>query len=877
MGSGVVVHVSATGTVYALSLKGTLQRCKSKTLEMTWPGLVQEDIAAAAWADWMAQAATDFEDDPAHQSKSNYFWNLATQSQRDAARQVLAIQRHFTHALQETTKVATQLGIDQLYPTFCNSDERESASLSYEAAADFLISRSTSAFNDMDRALLSYVVFDYMMTHPHHFSAGTQARTVATFTLLSVAEVRDLQQATRWLTSEDPDSPVNKFIDKSREILRFSERFPPTLDAPSCARFQNTSDLPAFNEDDQVIIRVLRRALATERYTQLPIYANLLTGIMSHLAVPQPGTQIASLNVAVLKRLGVLAPWENLVKSDPALAPWYDRLPKMPSNHVQRFLPDPEAQAVDAIRRDFGQLPVYIIDSEDASELDDGISIEPAADVGGQQTWWVHAHIADPTHALRPCDSRSFIASRRSQTAYFPEANYALLNKQLINSNKLSLGTAPEQRVLTFSSRLKEDGTVIDSSVTAGIIRNHIVTTYSKVDEVLGTPPRSTSRLLLSTFPNQSELEAALAKDDTSRTLHPLNDKAQADLKQIFALSRAHLKKRAMQGAIFWEYHTPSLKVHHAIDTPLALDSTLEKPVLYRGLPRVSASLPGFDAGLEPEDVESQILQPAGVLVSEMMIVANCAAAQYGMKHQIPLPYMGQRRPAGNESTLEVLLASRSPDSGRLPVEALLRANDVFQFPAAYTSPRAVAHWSLGVSEDVGYVRATSPLRRHLDMVVHWMLKESLVNPGSSSLRLTPELENFYAQPAGRIRRIGNRATLHWVIWVLNQEYKRWLTEGGDQHPHLERLFETLEGVVQVSPVYGSFSSEWMAAVFLPSLGISGTAFVKSPEVHPVQVGDRIPLRIRDCKRFSRLIDLRRRNAHPFRPSRLLRLPFITP
>lgn len=840
--------------MFVLSVKGSIRRCQPRSLELTWPGLVDQEVATAAWVDQLEQTATTFDDESDLRNGSTYAWGEADPAQLQAARTILAIQRQFMHASLEMSKAASRLGVDRLHQKFCNPDEHEAALLSYEEAADYLISQAppndpARSFSPMEKALLSYAVYDYMMGQPVHYMAGTEARSAATFTVQPQADVRDLQTAAKWMSSEHPDSPVNQFIEKARSILRFSQQFPPSLQAPSCAKFEDTSKLPDFTESDKLIIRLLQRALVTERLTQLPIYADILSNIIQHLALPQPGTSLVDLNIAVLKRLGVLTPWENLVKSDPALMPWYDRLPKMSSNHIHRLLPRPDAHAVDNIRRDFGNLPVYIIDSEDASELDDGLSVEPAAEVDGQKSWWVHAHIADPTHALNPTDSRAFIASRRKETVYFPESTYPLLNKNLVKSNKLSLGTAPEQRVMTFSTQFKEDGTVVSSKVGVSVVRNQIVTTYAKVDEILGTPSSTSNRLVLSSFPDQESLQEALSIPDLSRALQPLDDRARADLKQLHALSVAHLKQRARAGSIFWEYTSPTLRIHNTVNHPLPLDSELTRPVLYQGLPRASLVVPGFDAGLEPSDHESSTLRPSSVLVSEMMIAGNCAAAKHGLERALPLPYLGQRRPTSDESVLKKLYDCRDPDTGRLSVMAFLEATDAIQFPAAYTSSQAVAHWSLGISQNVGYIRATSPLRRHLDMVSHWMLKESLIDPNSRALRLTPELENFYAQPTGRIRRIGKRASQHWILWVLNQEYKRWQTEGGNKHPHLERLFTTLEGVLQRKPAFTMFSSDWVAPVFVPSLGITGIAYLPSSGMVKLDdVGTRIKLRIRDCQ-----------------------------
>ena len=47
-------------------------------------------------------------------------------------------------------------------------------------------------------------------------------------------------------------------------------------------------------------------------------------------------------------------------------------------------------------RTDMGELPVYTIDADSTTEVDDGISIER-----GEKPW-IHIHIADPTRLFSP-------------------------------------------------------------------------------------------------------------------------------------------------------------------------------------------------------------------------------------------------------------------------------------------------------------------------------------------------------------------------------------------------------------------------------------------------------------------------------------------
>lgn len=857
LSSGVILHIKPEGIIYFIDLKGRIYKSTSRSIELTWPGLVDQRAATAVWSEHLIHSAINFEDDADVTYGSAVLWSNSTPEQAQAARELVAVQRDLAQAFEEMGRAAYRLGVDEIYHVFRNNDTEQPQDVSYESVADFLIDRApqsdpAKSFNQLERTLFSYAVYDYMMGYPSLYVAGTEARSAAIFSFNPFSSVKDLEVVTKWLRSDHHGSPIGKFIEKARTILRFSEKYPPNADAPPCIEHNIKGRLPGFDEHDRLILRVLQRALVTERQVQIPVYADVLANITQHLAIPSPGVVLSRLNLAVLKRLGVLSPWENLVKTDPVLAPWHDRMPKAPRNHIHRSLPRPDAQAVDKIRHDFGNLPVYVIDGEDASELDDGISIEPANDVDGQKTWWTHVHIADPTHVLDPTDSRAFAAYRRKESAYFPDTHYPLLNHSLLKSNHLSLGDAPEQRVLTFSTRLSEDGTVIESRVQAGVVRNTIVTTYDIVNDFLPNQRDISERsgLTLSTFPDKASLEAALRLPINQKPLSHLTDAHKADLQTLLAISTRHMRNRAQEGGIFWEYSSPSLRVHKILDTPLPLEKDLDQPRLFHGLPRASMCVPGVGAPIEPPDAESAILKPSSTLVSEMMIIANSTAATHGIKKGLPLPFLGQRRPTQSQDIIERLYERKDPNTGRVSVEALLEASNKVQFPSAYTSPTSVMHWSLGLSADRGYTRATSPLRRHQDLIVHWMIKDSLINPEGSSLRLTPELEAFYAQPTGRIRRIGARAKQHWVLYTLHHEYKRWQVEGGDKHPELQELFANLEGVVQRAPTFSSFAFTWTSQVFLPSLGIQAAINLPSSidSKRSVAVGDRLQVRISECK-----------------------------
>lgn len=101
-------------------------------------------------------------------------------------------------------------------------------------------------------------------------------------------------------------------------------------------------------------------------------------------------------------------------------------------------------------------------------------------------------------------------------------------------------------------------------------------------------------------------------------------------------------------------------------------------------------------------------------LVSEMMIVCGEAVATYGSCNNIPLPYRGQ--PQSNISTLEFAHLPEGPVRSFALVKIMRAAELDFRNP--------VRHGVMGLP---GYVQFTSPIRRYMDLVVHYQVHELLL------------------------------------------------------------------------------------------------------------------------------------------------------
>ena len=149
---------------------------------------------------------------------------------------------------------------------------------------------------------------------------------------------------------------------------------------------------------------------------------------------------------------------------------------------------------------------------------------------------------------------------------------------------------------------------------------------------------------------------------------------------------------------------------------------------------------------------------PSRFLVEEAMIAVGEAVAQYGLAHDLPLPFATQE-PAEAEERPTTL-------SGMFALRRTLKRSQY----------RAVAgpHGGLGLA---AYVQATSPLRRYLDLVVHQQLRALL--RGAPPLTAAQIVERIGAVEAtlDAIRQVEQLADRHWTLVYL-REHPHWRGEG---------------------------------------------------------------------------------------------------
>jgi exoribonuclease-2 len=154
-------------------------------------------------------------------------------------------------------------------------------------------------------------------------------------------------------------------------------------------------------------------------------------------------------------------------------------------------------------------------------------------------------------------------------------------------------------------------------------------------------------------------------------------------------------------------------------------------------------------------------------LVREAMLMAGEAAAQFAIQHSLPFPFVTQEV----SSTLAMKESQTTqdlPDSlaQRFALRRMLKRSQVSSLPGR--------HAGVGLE---AYCRATSPLRRYLDLVAHQQLRLWLT--GQTILNEQALLERLGAAEAitGTIAQAEMLSRRHWTLVHLGR-HPEWRGEG---------------------------------------------------------------------------------------------------
>ena len=371
--------------------------------------------------------------------------------------------------------------------------------------------------------------------------------------------------------------------------------------------------------------------------------------------------------------------------------------------------PDIAAEA----RRSWGSSPVFCIDGPSTRVIDDGISLERTEN---PDEFWVHVHTADPSSVIRPNSDLCSYLELVPENIYLPGHFQAMLpeglgegdadykSQDLIAQFSLKSG-GPS---LTFSAKVNKSGKILDYKVEPGTVGEAVYLDPEDVSKFCEEPPPpphavSQHRLEVGVPPTKREVpnrQMVAATDFDAST--------REELLTLSKLAKAIRGKRLSKGA--WPYFFPRASVTVSMH---------EEPGSEAANPDVTKN---------PTDPYIKVAHESSSgceLVATCMVLAGQVAARWCAARNIPLPYRRDARSGQNyDAALQYATQNVYPliASG---VEPSIRHR---QELGKITGPVELSitpgpYFIMGLDM---YTKATSPLRRFGDLLVHWQIHAAL-------------------------------------------------------------------------------------------------------------------------------------------------------
>jgi RNB domain len=553
-------------------------------------------------------------------------------------------------------------------------------------------------------------------------------------------------------------NPLSAFINKAHRLILKSRkiRSPTTIGllGPSAedgyggaVRAVDTGE--TLTRDDKLILQLLFQTsqmmpplVPPEAH---PICALIYRAIGAYPNLPL-SKKVAHL---LLQELGLIPPWkERRINSYQLRLPGAGLWP-----YQERLIAKAEASCKDVdvfrdsvqhARRDWGQMPVYCIDSLGTREIDDGISTERATN--GSDCVWIHVHIANPAAYISRDHPIAVAAKECLSSVYIPTRKYSMMPA---NFAQTISSLAADQPVLTVSSLLQPDGSVAEIQMSLGVIHNVVRLTHSAVEYAMGESGTEQATMVIGP-------EISGPKDD-GRASESFA-RAIPDL----LLMKQYLKHRFTRREEDWPTEEKIARATETIRSD-AWTNVEEEPIPlstgklahWRGDPTIV--IEGDRYSRHYSTFESM------PLVEHAMLLAGESAAKWCRDRNIPIFFH---------------IATPHPF---FPISRLnqIADNDFRIEPVAKLSATPKPHWLLNMWQ---YTRFTSPIRRYPDLVNQLQIQAYLdaVSRRSQDLKdaqspdplatlpfTQQELEDWAPSFGARLKilqRLGRRSEEHWVL-----------------------------------------------------------------------------------------------------------------
>ncbi|KAF9760680.1 hypothetical protein IL306_004206 [Fusarium sp. DS 682] len=552
-----------------------------------------------------------------------------------------------------------------------------------------------------------------------------------------------------------------------------------------------------------------------------------------------------------LQELGMIPPWEIPSR-------YRVRFPEVKiqsGGGLVREIPDriedsTRPDVAEGARRDWVDAHVFCIDAPSTVLIDDGISLERT---DKPDEFWIHVHTADPASGIRPNSELGRFLELIPENIYLPGHFQAMLPNDLglDNSGDYKSTSLVEQYslangrpALTFSAKINEDGDMLEYKIEPGTLRNVKYLDPRDVAEFcndLPSPPASDQTLVVGHPPKNLDV----APNRPMMSTRDLDDKSKEDLLTLHRLSQALRGKRLEKGA--WPIYLPGASITVAFE-----DIPMQQEEGTKVLPADPYIKVGYDA-----------FNGASV-VTNTMVLAGEIAARWSSDRQIPLPY---RRDAESKKNKTKLLEYATKELYPLLEKGISPSGAQRQELTRLTggiemSTEPGPYFMLGLDM---YAKATSPLRRFSDLIVHWQIHAALAHERMVNRRIDPQTDDlndilpFTAETLPntlsllrmreRMARTLSRGTQEWMLMAL---VRAWQFEGTAP----KRLSFTVDARWKQG-VSGRIDLFDLSAI-LSVDGIDGLVLLKD-----IKVGDKFDVELADINVHARSIFVKALQYYP--------------
>ncbi|KAI1082826.1 RNB-domain-containing protein [Whalleya microplaca] len=572
------------------------------------------------------------------------------------------------------------------------------------------------------RPIALYAVHRALMQDEAFFRPLRQAghRSSYLFEISPLSEVRVVQNVenmvrkyleneTRRLSGHTVEaSPIHGFITTARSMIDQSRKNRKWTNngiiGPSAS--STTAITPTEQQWSPTDLELLQFMELWACYQKFPNYSRLQclgSTILRALDRYQDAEALTpSAGWTFLQEVGWIPPWEiparykvrfpdvEIQRGGGYVRPW--SFPGTFDEHLK-------GDAFKSTRKILKDLTVYCIDAESTTDIDDGVSVERTSN---PSQYWVHVHVADPASSIMAGTPVAQYAELIPQTIYLP-GHFERMLPDKLSQERFSL--APNRPTLTFSALVDKDGNVLDQKITPGTLEKVVYMTgedvASAIEEHRQEPIEVGGEISLGPIPRAQPPERVMTRPGD------LTKDQKNELALLRELGTAIQAKRLSKGATPFYLPRPSVEAffdrvsHGNTDSFASIDGDPSIRVTYQ--------------------------QSSGTdLVSHIMQLAGEVAARWCHERGIPIPYRTQPYAMRNAALVQQYTrdvfypllneGTRPADHHWRQLRALL-GNDA-------VSTTAGPHFTLGVDM---YTKATSPLRRYSDLIVHWQIEAALL------------------------------------------------------------------------------------------------------------------------------------------------------